>query len=419
MKNYKKTILIFLVVFIFLSVVTVVWIQFGSSQQRDISTYKSIDPRLRGDDEKVPSQTPSIAPSPLVWSLLITGDIIPARVVNIEMTKRNDFSWPLRNIKEQLQGADLTLIDLEAPLLINCPLTNEGFKFCGDARFAKALSDSGVDVANIANNHTLNYGWDGIKETEEELTKVGIETTGFYSNVILSAAKDPVTEGNASLDSSATPQNDNVTCVQNTKCSKLLIKTIPTSVDCSLPTANCISIGFLGYNAVGQRVDRKLVQSQIESADSQVDVLIVSVHWGKEYERDPVADASLAPDDPRELGNLFVDWGADVVVGNHPHWYQGIEWYSPDANNLIAEQRRSATAKPIFYALGNTVFDQEWSIETKRGYLAKLHFNGTEIQKDKLEIFPIGIRDYGEAHLLEDEEKDEVLQLLDNNPITP
>lgn len=370
-----------------------------------------LDPRLRGDDKiSTTANRHTSSPSPLTWSMVITGDVIPARVVNIQMIKRNDFSWPLRGIKEPLQNADLTLIDLEAPLLVNCPLTNEGFKFCGDARFAAALADAGVDVANIANNHSLNYGWDGIRETEEELSKVGINTTGFYNqkSVILERSdrisiEDSIT---SSADGRTSFQNDEY-CAQNSSCSKLLIKTIPTSADCTLPTANCVTVGFLGYNAVGQRVNRELVQSQIESADKEVDVLVVSVHWGKEYEREPVSDLSLAPDDPRELGKLFVDWGADVVVGNHPHWYQGIEWKPFDS-------AQGKVFKPIFYALGNTVFDQEWSTETKRGYLAKLYFDGTEIQKDKLELFPIGIRNYGEVYMLEGEEKDQVLRFFNS-----
>ena len=60
-----------------------------------------------------------------------------------------------------------------------------------------------------------------------------------------------------------------------------------------------------------------------------------------------------------------------MVVGNHPHWYQHIEWVDN---------------KPIFYALGNFIFDQEWSQETKVGYLAKLQFAGSEVVKNKSTI---------------------------------
>ena len=66
-------------------------------------------------------------------------------------------------------------------------------------------------------------------------------------------------------------------------------------------------------------------------------------HWGHEYVRQPVVAPGVAPDDPIELGHLAIDAGADMVVGNHPHWVQGLEVYK---NHLIT------------YAQGNYVFDQ-------------------------------------------------------------
>ncbi|KKS85784.1 MAG: Capsule synthesis protein, CapA [Candidatus Gottesmanbacteria bacterium GW2011_GWA1_43_11] len=329
-------------------------------------------------------------PSSQTWTLLITGDVIPARVVNQKMVTKNDFRWPLVNFYSILQNADITLINLESPLLINCPITNEGMQFCGDARFAASLAEVGVDVANLANNHALNYGWEGLGETQELLKKVGIVTTGFASTVIpteVEESNSPTIQNLNALDPSTNARDDFFHCERDIYCSSFIQKEV-----------NGITIGFLGYNAVGQRVDRKIIQKQMSAADKLVDVLIVSVHWGKEYSREPAID-SIAVDDPQELGRLFVDWGADVVVGNHPHWYQHIEWVDN---------------KPIFYALGNFIFDQEWSQETKVGYLAKLQFAGSEVVKNKLEIIPIGIKDYGQAFKLEGEEKDKVLEIIVN-----
>lgn len=313
--------------------------------------------------EFVPTATQGENPE---WSLLLTGDVIPARVVNQKMVAMNDFGWPLRQIQSVLKNADITLIDLEAPLTKHCPITNEGFTFCGDMRFALTLHDAGVDVANIANNHTLNYGWEGIEETQQSLDEQGIQTTGF-----------------------------------NTVANESLLDVCTYSTVCSSFTTTMIqgkTVGFLGYNAVGQQMNEEIVRSQIEAADSLVDVLVVSVHWGKEYERYPVPDASLAPDDPVLWGRKFVDWGADVVAGNHPHWYQNMEWYTNKDNEK----------KPIFYALGNTVFDQEWSEETKEGVLVRLHFSGDTVIQEQTEFIPIGIRNYGEAYLLDGEKKERI-----------
>src|SRR5882724_5889162 len=113
------------------------------------------------------------------WTLLLTGDIIPARSVHAQMTRTGDFGRPLESLTEVLRSADLTLFSLESPLLTRCPVLLEGRIFCGDARFAKTLANAKTAVANLANNHALNYGWDGLAETEGHLLEAGIATTGF------------------------------------------------------------------------------------------------------------------------------------------------------------------------------------------------------------------------------------------------
>ncbi len=288
------------------------------------------------------------------WTLVATGDVIPGRSVNYQMTVRNDFLWSMRDIAPLLSKADVTLINLESPLIKNCPLTNTGMVFCGDQRFVEALNIAGVDVANLANNHTLNYGWEGVSETEILLGSHGIETTGI------------------------TIQG---TCANQTYfCSKKVVKHVQG-----------VKVGFIGYTIVGKKVDEQALSADIAALDSQVDVLVASFHWGQEYSRMPVG----TPDNPRVIGRLAVDHGADVVIGNHPHWIQGMEYYQE---------------KPILYALGNTVFDQEWSEETKKGIIAELVFKGTKIQD--IVIHPVKISDYGRAELLDGKEKEEVLDIF-------
>ena len=299
---------------------------------------------------KLQTQNPSVS-----WSLVLTGDIIPSRSVNYQMVGHNDFDWALQNIQPILKQADLTYINLEAPLLQNCPVTNEGLVFCGDYRFAKSLEESGVDVANLANNHSLNHGWEGLAETEKWLNQANIQTTGFSS------------------------------LLQDKNQSKLAIL-----------KKERIRIGFLGFNAIEQKLNLEQVKKQIKVAKRKVNILIVAAHWGEEYTPNPQPDP-FNNQDPRIIGRKIIDWGANVVVGNHPHWIQTIEWYK---------------GKPIFYALGNTVFDQEWSLETKRGILVKLHFENKKIIRERLEIIPIGIKNYGQAYLLPDPERQTVIDRL-------
>ena len=115
-----------------------------------------------------------------VRTLLVTGDIIPARGVNYFATARHDFLWPFRPTAAYTKNADITYINLEAPLFSGCPVSAaESFTFCGDARFVNGLTYMGADVANLANNHLSNYGAEGITATQQLLNKNHILTSGL------------------------------------------------------------------------------------------------------------------------------------------------------------------------------------------------------------------------------------------------
>ncbi|MFN8473175.1 MAG: CapA family protein [Anaerolineae bacterium] len=102
--------------------------------------------------------------------LIATGDVIPARSVDMRIRGRgNDFFYPLAKTADLLREGDLTVINLEAPLIRDCPPHDEGMQFCGQSGFAAALKKAGVDVATLENNHIGNYGTAGIQETVQNL----------------------------------------------------------------------------------------------------------------------------------------------------------------------------------------------------------------------------------------------------------
>ena len=74
------------------------------------------------------SSLPSPVPAPVI-TIITTGDVIPARTVNWKMTQYNDFTYPFAKTADFLKNADLTIINLEAPLVPNCPITQEGMVF--------------------------------------------------------------------------------------------------------------------------------------------------------------------------------------------------------------------------------------------------------------------------------------------------
>ncbi len=113
-----------------------------------------------------------------IRTLLVTGDVIPSRGVNFYATQRRDFLWPFRPTADFVKNADITFIDLEAPLFTGCPVSAaSSFTFCGDPRFMGGLKLMGADVANLANNHTSNYGAEGISPTSWSCSSTGARST--------------------------------------------------------------------------------------------------------------------------------------------------------------------------------------------------------------------------------------------------
>ncbi|HET7713688.1 MAG TPA: CapA family protein [Patescibacteria group bacterium] len=293
--------------------------------------------RVFGSDHSLPL---GINPGDL-RVLIITGDVIPARGVNIEAIRRG-WTFPWQETMEFLKTGDLTIINLEAPLLKNCPILGEGFKFCGDARNIEGLLAGGVDMASLENNHITNFGFQGLNETIALLESRGI----------------------------AWGRRDHL----------------------GIKEVRGMKFGLLGFNGVGERIDREGMAEEIKKARSQVDVLMAEFHWGKEYERLPLTDGSIAPDDPRELARMAIDNGVDLVIGNHPHWTQGVEFYRDHF---------------IPYAHGNFIFDQMWSEETRIGVVGKYTF-----YKNKLvdvQFFPTKLYYYSQPRFLEGEEAAVVL----------
>ena len=283
-----------------------------------------------------------------IRTLLVTGDVIPARGVDYFATIRHDFLWPFRPTAAYTRNADVTFINLETPLFAGCPVNpNSGFTFCGDARFVDGLTYMGADVVNLANNHTSNYGAQGINLTTQLLTQHGMQVSGL----------GPV----------------------------------------AVVDVRGIKFGFIGFNGVGRAIDKVALKADIERARELSDIVVVQFHWGKEYERQPIPDPGVpTPDDPVQIGHDAIDWGADIVIGNHPHWYQGIEIYR---------------GKLITYAHGNFVFDQMWSEETREGVIGTYTFYGTQLVGATWKAYRI--YDYGQPVFMNAQDSATVLQTME------
>jgi gamma-polyglutamate biosynthesis protein CapA len=164
---------------------------------------------------------------------------------------------------------DFNIANLESPIITDCPTGFTGtFTFCGDAQFLPYLKANKL-VLNLANNHILNYGANGLSQTKDYLSK----------NEILYFP------------------------------------------EFTTKTVNEISFGFLGYDFVtNPKLNSYTLINDVKKYDSTVDWLVVSIHWGNEY--------LPAPESWRvNLARQLVDAGADIIHGHHPHVWQSYEIY--------------------------------------------------------------------------------------------
>jgi len=293
---------------------------------------------------------PKIVSSSLkpVITLIDTGDVIPARSVNYQSTIRKNFRWSFEKTADFLKSGDITFINLETPLIKNCPITQEGMIFCGSDKHIEGLVFAGVDIANLANNHAGNHGKAGINETVQLLNNNGILTTGINGPIFKEI------EG--------------------------------------------VKFAFLGYNdiektSIVESANEEKMKQEISDADKKADVVIVQFHWGTEYLTEP-------EDRQKELARISIDSGADLIIGNHPHWIKPVEYYN---------------GKLITYAHGNFVFDQEWSQKTKEGVVGKYTFLSKDLAD--VEYFPVEIKDYGQPYFLEGDKKQKILNEMKNESL--
>jgi poly-gamma-glutamate capsule biosynthesis protein CapA/YwtB (metallophosphatase superfamily) len=281
-----------------------------------------------------------------VRTLIATGDVIPARYTDVTIRGLNDdFGYTVAATRDITSDADITVVNLEAPLVAFCPYHDSGFTFCGRPGFIGALAVAGVDVVTLENNHITNYGPQGVAETQDHLDAAGLAWAD---------REDP-----------------------------------------AIIDVDGVTFGFVAFNGVGEAIDREAMKERISSLAEQVDVVAVSYHWGAEYVTLPATAPGVAPDDPIEIGRLAVDAGADLVIGNHPHWVQGVELYN---GGFIA------------YAHGNFIFDQMWSYETRVGVIGKYTFYDDELIG--VDFTPVLIENYAQPVPLTGQERQAVLDTM-------
>lgn len=263
------------------------------------------------------------------YRLGFVGDIMLDRSVRQVVNRENiTYKSLFTEVEKKLQSYDMLFGNLEGP--ISATGTNQGsvYSFRMDPIVGSTLKELGFDVISIANNHSFDWGVYAFKETLEILTKNNIVYIGGGKN-----EKEAYTP---------------------------YIKTLPDGTTIAMLGLSQFGSGYMRAKEKSAGIaiiDKDFITAAVEILSTQYDIVVVSMHFGEEYE-------PLPNKYQKTIAEAIIDAGGDVVVGHHPHVLQPLETYK---NGYIA------------YSMGNFIFDQNFSNETMTGGILVVSIKNKEI----------------------------------------
>ncbi len=248
---------------------------------------------------------------PAHTEVLFVGDMMFDRSVRQTMDSFGpDFVFSC--ITSELASADLVVGNLEGPITKNPSKSvgsaigsHDNFVFTFPEYVAPLLRAHNFKAVSLGNNHIYNFGEAGVAETVRSLEREGVGHFG-----------EPGTRSVYEIESSG------------------------------------ILLSFIGYNQFDAAWSASTTISQIRDERAKGRIPVVFAHWGDEY----VAANELQ----KVLAHRFIDAGADLVIGSHPHVIQETEQYK---------------GKHIYYSLGNFIFDQYWNEQVRTGLTVRVTFD--------------------------------------------
>ena len=287
----------------------------------------------------LPKRTESIEKKTI--TLVLVGDIMLDRGVEYMVEKQGDgdFRFPFLKIADYLKNSDIVFGNLEGPISDKGTKVGSIYSFQNDPKVIEGLSYAGFDVMSLANNHAFDYGREALEDCLTRLSNSGISYVGAGFNK--DEAYFPIIKE-----------------VNGVKIAFLAFTNLGSPYWAATEISS--GIAWADWNNLEE------IKKDIENAKLKSDILIVSLHSGKEYQKTPAQFQT-------EFSKMAIDAGADLVFGHHPHIVQKNEKYQ---------------AGYIFYSLGNFVFDQSFSEETTEGQILKVLIENKKIK----EIIPINIK---------------------------
>ena len=287
------------------------------------------------------------------------GDIMLARggkPISSEL-EQVDLSLP-KDMAVETSETNLYVANLESPLTeestILQNLANPDMNLCAGVELLNMLKDSGFDLMTINNNHKDDCTPDGIEQTSHILNESGFGS--FY--------------------------NENGTWVS------------------ILPDRHLV---FIAVDDVNHPVSEEQISSTIHAQKADGNFVVVSAHWGNEYQ--------AGPDSRQEtLAQGWVDAGADVIWGHHPHVLQRMEWLTSKTDGHSAL---------VLYSLGNLLSDQFMLPDTQRSAFYRVTVKNNSIQKVMVIPFMMDWTSNSLNYRLPENEREKILERLKVTPFGP
>jgi len=253
---------------------------------------------------------PPLPEPPKRATIVVGGDMMFDRHIR-KMMRIHGPDHIFSCVKDEFAGADLVVANLEGPVTDapsvsegSVPETPENFTFTFPPEVVPLLKGHGISLVNLGNNHIMNFGRDGLEQTYRYLERGSIASFG-----------DPEKR-------------------EEDRVERIELGSMPLS--------------FVNWSD-WTSPDPDATVSVIAREKGEGRFVIVYTHWGDEY---------VAPSERvKRLARRFVDAGASIVIGSHPH---------------IVLEREDYRGSPIYYSLGNLVFDQYWEESVRRGLLLRL-----------------------------------------------
>lgn len=292
-------------------------------------------------NERPTTTIPVFMPVKENLKLAFVGDMMLDRGVEASVNKNfaEDYAGLFSKVADQLSNYDLLFANLEGPISDQGADQGGVYSFRFDPQVLPALKQVGFKVLSVANNHTFNWGPEAFTDTLKRLSENGIAYVGGGL-------------------SGAEAYAGKVIDIDGVKIAFLAFSQFRAGGINSTSTSPGMALTL-----------EKEIEESIYNARAGADLVVVSYHFGEEYEK-------LPNDFQRKYAELAIDAGADLIIGHHPHVVQTLEQYK----NAY-----------IIYSLGNFIFDQYFSPETMQGGLLEVEVNPESKRLEKVTLKKVNL----------------------------